>query len=405
MKYRIPFNKPFIIGKELYYIAQSVSSGHIAGNGIFTKKCQALLEKKFGANRIFLTTSCTAALEMAAMLCDIQPGDEVILPSYTFVSTANAFYLRGAKLIFVDIHPDTLNIDEQKIELAITDLTKVIVPVHYAGIGSNMDAIASIAKQKNLLVVEDAAQGMNAKYRERYLGTIGDFGTFSFHETKNLMCGEGGALVVNNEKFLERAEIIREKGTNRNKFFRGEVDKYAWVDIGSSYLPSDILAAYLYAQLERMDEITTRRQDIFQIYYEGLKPLAEHDLLKLPAALNDCQSNYHLFYIILKDERTRNDLINYLKREGILAVFHYVPLHLSPVGRSMGYKAGQLPVTESISSRLLRLPFYYELKPDEQAEIIELIKQFFIDRQRKIEKHFIRLNGFEKVKNGQLCEV
>ena len=405
MKYRIPFNKPFIIGKELYYIAQSVSNGHIAGNGLFTKKCQALMEEKFRTKKVFLTTSCTAALEMAAMLCDIHAGDEIILPSYTFVSTANAFYKLGVKLVFVDIHPDTLNIDEQNVEQSITDRSKVIIPVHYAGISCNMDLIMTISRKYHLLVVEDAAQAVNAKYKHKHLGTFGDFGTFSFHETKNLICGEGGALIVNNAAFIERAEIIWEKGTNRSKFFRGEVDKYTWVDIGSSYLPSEIVAAYLYAQLEKMEEITKRRQEIFQIYDEGLTPLADKGLLKLPTILNESQPNYHLFYILLENEPTRNKLINYLKGKGIHAVFHYVPLHLSPVGQSLGYKAGQLPVTESISSRLLRLPFYYDLKPGEQEEIIDLIGQFFVGQKRKFEKHIIRPINYEGVPCGRLCEA
>ena len=374
---KIPFNKPFIIGKELYYISQSVLSGHIAGDGAFTKKCHALMEEKFNAKKILLANSCTAALEMAAILCEVGPGDEVILPSFTFVSTANAFYLRGAKLVFVDIKPDTLNINETKIEEAITKHTKVIVPVHYAGIGCEMDTIMDIARRHNLYVVEDAAQGVNAKYKNKYLGTIGDIGTFSFHETKNVISGEGGAIVLNNEKFIERAEIIREKGTNRSKFFRGEVDKYTWVDIGSSYLPSDLLAAFLYAQLENMDEIDKRRQEIFDYYYQALAPFANKGLLRQPIITSKSQSNNHLFYIILKDEETRNALMDHLKSKGILAVFHYLPLHLSPVGLSMGYKEGQLPVTESMSGRLLRLPFYYDLKKDEQAEVVKCIKKFF----------------------------
>lgn len=374
---KIPFNKPFIIGKELYYISQSVLSGHIAGDGAFTKKCHALMEEKFNAKKILLANSCTAALEMAAILCEVGPGDEVILPSFTFVSTANAFYLRGAKLVFVDIKPDTLNINETKIEEAITKHTKVIVPVHYAGIGCEMDTIMDIARRHNLYVVEDAAQGVNAKYKNKYLGTIGDIGTFSFHETKNVISGEGGAIVLNNEKFIERAEIIREKGTNRSKFFRGEVDKYTWVDIGSSYLPSDLLAAFLYAQLENMDEIDKRRQEIFDYYYQALAPFANKGLLRQPIITSKSQSNNHLFYIILKDEETRNALMDHLKSKGILAVFHYLPLHLSPVGLSMGYKEGQLPVTESMSGRLLRLPFYYDLKKDEQGEIVKCIKKFF----------------------------
>ena len=379
--YRIPFNKPFIVGKELYYVAQSVLSGHAAGNGPFTKKCHALMEEKFGARKILLTTSCSSALEMAAILCNIQAGDEVILPSFTFVSTANAFHMRGAKLIFVDIRSDTLNIDETKIEEAISDRTKIIVPVHYAGVSCEMEVIKNIAKQHNLVVVEDAAQAVNSKYKNRYLGTIGDLGTFSFHETKNFICGEGGAILINNEKYIERAEIVWEKGTNRSKFFRGEVDKYTWVDIGSSYLISDILAAFLYAQLEKMEEINERRQAIFDRYYKGLMPLANDGLLRLPIISYDSQPNSHLFYIIAQNKKTRDELMDHLKKEGIHAVFHYLPLHLSPIGHAMGYAEGQLPVTEALSDRLLRLPFYYDLTREEQTEVIEAIKKFFTKKR------------------------
>lgn len=376
-RYSIPFNRPFLAGKELYYVAQAVLSGHTAGDGLFTKKCQTLLEEKFRAKKVLLTHSCTAALEMAAILCEVSAGDEVILPSFTFVSTANAFCLRGAKPIFVDIQQDTLNIDVTQIEDAITEQTKVVVPVHYAGIGCEMDAIMDIAGRHNVYVVEDAAQGVNARYRDKYLGTIGDIGTYSFHETKNYICGEGGAIVLNNEKFIERAEIIREKGTNRSKFFRGEVDKYTWVDIGSSFLPSDILAAFLYAQLENMEQINKRRGEHFDYYYKALIPLVNDGKLRLPYVASECQSNSHLFYIILQDENTRNALMNHLKSNGILAVFHYIPLHLSQVGRSMGYVEGQFPVTESMSGRLLRLPFYHDMKQEEQAEVVNEIKYFF----------------------------
>lgn len=387
MRYRIPFNKPFLAGKELYYIAQSVLSGHTAGDGLFTKKCQTLMEEKFGANKILLTNSCTAALEMAAILCEVGPGDEVILPSFTFVSTANAFFLRGAKLIFADIRQDTLNIDETKIEDVITENTKVIVPVHYAGVACEMDTIMDLAHRHDLYVVEDAAQGVNAKHNSSYLGTIGDIGTYSFHETKNYICGEGGAIVVNNGKLVERAEIIREKGTNRSKFFRGEVDKYTWVDIGSSYLPSDILAAFLYAQLENMEQINKRREELFDYYYKALIPLANDGKLRLPYISSECESNSHLFYIILQDENTRNALMDYLKSEGIQALFHYLPLHLSQVGQSMGNTDGQLPVTESMSGRLLRLPFYHDMKKEEQAEVVRAIRDFFHKpRQRNSKK-------------------
>ncbi len=377
MSNKIPFNKPFIVGKELYYIAQSVLSGKIAGDGLYTKKCNSFFEEMFGARKVLLTHSCTAALEMAAILCGIEKGDEVILPSFTFVSTANAFYLRGAKLIFVDIRPDTLNMDETKIEQAVTDRTKVIVPVHYAGVACEMDTIMAIAHKHSLFVVEDAAQGVNAKYKGQFLGTIGDIGTFSFHETKNFISGEGGAIVINNAKFIDRAEIIREKGTNRSKFFRGEIDKYTWVDIGSSYLPSDILAAFLYAQLENIGKINSRRKRLNDFYSRELIPLANDGKLQLPNIASECQSNYHLFYIILEDEKTRNALMDYLKSNGIFAVFHYIPLHISPVGLSMGYSEGQFPVTESMSVRLLRLPFYFDLKQEEQIEVTESIKKFF----------------------------
>jgi dTDP-4-amino-4,6-dideoxygalactose transaminase len=375
--FTIPFNKPFLAGKELFYIAQSVLSGKISGDGVFSKKCHALMEKKFNAKKILLTTSCTSALEMAAILCDVKPGDEVILPSYTFVSTANAFYLRGAKLVFIDIRPDTLNIDESKIEAAVTGRTKVIVPVHYAGVGCEMDTIMAIAKKYNIFVVEDAAQGVNAKYKGDFLGTIGHLGAYSFHETKNFICGEGGAIVINDDTFIERAEIVREKGTNRSKYFRGQVDKYTWVDVGSSYLISDILAAFLFAQLEHMDEINSCRSKIFDRYYSGLSPLAVSGHLQLPDIKANTESNSHIFYVLLKDENTRRNLIDFLKTKNILSVFHYVPLHLSPVGRAMGYCEGSLPITESMSERLLRLPFYFELGENEQMLVIKTIGDFF----------------------------
>lgn len=373
----IPFNKPFIVGKELYYIAQAVLEGHIAGDGIFTRKCHELLEEKFQAKKVLLTHSCTAALEVAALLCDIQPGDEVILPSFTFVSTANAFCLRGARPVFVDIRPDTLNIDETLIDKAVTKHTKAIVPVHYAGVACEMDTIMAIARQHGLLVVEDAAQGVSSLYRDKYLGTIGDLGTYSFHETKNFISGEGGALVINDERFIERAEVIREKGTNRSKFFRGEVDKYSWVDLGSSYLPSDIVAAFLFAQLENIEIINERRQEIYNYYYNGLLSLEKEGFLRLPYIPQGCQCNNHLFYLLLADERTRDELMEHLKGRDIYPVFHYLPLHLSGMGRSMGYMDGDLPVTESVSARLLRLPCYYELSREEQEMVIEEIGHFF----------------------------
>jgi len=377
MEYRVPFNKPFIIGKELYYISQAVLSGRIAGDGIFTRKCHRFMEERYQAKKILLTHSCTAALEMGAILCGIGQGDEVILPSFTFVSTANAFYLRGAKLVFADIREDTLNIDEKLIDGLVTDRAKAIVPVHYAGMACEMDSIMETARKRGLYVIEDAAQAVDSTYKGVHLGTIGDIGAFSFHETKNFISGEGGAIVINSEGFIERAEIIREKGTNRSKFFRGETDKYTWVDIGSSYLPSEIISAFLYAQLENIDLITKRRGEIFEFYAKSLEPLVEKGILRTPGLPDDCTTNFHLFYVILEDEETRNSLMDYLKSRGVLAVFHYVPLHTSPVGLSMGYRQGMLPVTESISSRLLRLPFYYELGQEDQEYVVDCINEFF----------------------------
>lgn len=375
--YDIPFNKPVIIGKELYYIAQSVLSGHTSGDGNFSRLCQQLMSERFGAKQVLMTTSCTAALEMAALLCDLKPGDEVIMPSFTFVSTANAFALRGAKIIFIDIRPDTLNMDENLLENVITERTRAVIPVHYAGVACEMDTINAIAQKNNVLVIEDAAQGVDAKYNGKYLGTIGDFGAFSFHETKNFNCGEGGALLTNNSKYRERAEIIREKGTNRSQFFRGQVDKYTWLEVGSSYTPSDLIAAFLYAQLENMDLITDKRQNIYDQYTERLQPLAEQGVFQLPSIPQHCQTNYHMFYILLKDLDTRSQLIEYLKRDKIQAVFHYVPLHSSPVGQKLGYREGMFPVTENISERLLRLPMYYELTTEEIDNVTESINRFY----------------------------
>jgi len=377
MSCHIPFNKPFIIGKELYYMAQSVLGGHTAGDGVYSKRCQQFMQERFSVKQVLLTTSCTSALEMAAILCDVKPGDEVILPSYTFVSTANAFFMRGARLKFVDIRPDTLNLDESLLDDAITEKTVAIAPVHYAGVACEMDAITKTARAHDIYVIEDAAQGVNARYRGRYLGTIGDMGAFSFHETKNFICGEGGAFVTNSPAFAQRAEIAREKGTNRSQFFRGEIDKYTWVDIGSSYLPSDMLAAFLYAQLEHMDEITMKRKKIYEDYLEALEPLASRGLLVLPTIPTQCEPNYHMFYIIVSDNNTRSELIAYLETCNINAVFHYVPLHTSPVGTKMGYRDGMLPVTEDLSARLLRLPFYYELTDSEVERVADAIYTFF----------------------------
>lgn len=372
----IPFNRPFIVGKELYYIAQAVQRGCLAGDGAFTAKCNSWMQEHFNARKVLLTHSCTAALEMSAILADIQPGDEVILPSYTFVSTANAFALRGAVLKFVDIREDTLNLNEGLIEAAITEKTKVIVPVHYAGIACEMDAIMSIAAKHDLIVIEDAAQAVNATYKGRYLGTIGHLGCYSFHETKNYISGEGGALVVNDERFAVRAEIVREKGTNRRKFLRGEVDKYTWVDIGSSYLPSEMIAAFLYAQLEESEKINNKRRYIWRTYYDSLSPLQEEGLLRLPFVPNGCNHNAHMFYLILPTNKSRDGLISYLQERGIQSVFHYIPLHTSPMGVRVGSYTKRLSVTERLSSRLLRLPCYYELTGEDQSTIINAIRSY-----------------------------
>ena len=374
---KIPFNKPFVVGKELYYIAQAVQQGHLSGDGMFTSKCNAWIQNKFEAKKVLLTHSCTAALEMAAILCDIQPGDEFIVPSYTFVSTVNAFVLRGGVPVFVDIRPDNLNIDEKLIAAAITPKTKAIVPVHYAGVGCEMDVIMDIANRHGLLVVEDAAQGVCATYKGKYLGTIGHLGCYSFHETKNFISGEGGALVINDERFLERAEIIREKGTNRSQFFRGMVDKYTWVDIGSSYLPSEMIAAFLYSQLEESDKITNKRLKIWNLYHELLAPLESAGWLRRPKYPEYCCHNAHMYYILLSDLETRTQLIDFLRKEGISSVFHYVPLHSAPQGKKLVGKDINLPVTDDCSERLLRLPCYYELTNEEIEFVVRIIREFF----------------------------
>ncbi|HEY4311678.1 MAG TPA: dTDP-4-amino-4,6-dideoxygalactose transaminase [Pirellulales bacterium] len=373
---RIPFNKPFIAGKEMYYIAQAVAAGKIAGDGHFTQQCARLLEREFDIPKVLMTPSCTAALEMAAILCDLRAGDEVILPSYTFVSTANAFVRLGAKPVFVDVRRDTLNIDEDLIEDAITPRTKAICPVHYAGVGCDMNRIMEIAERHGLLVVEDAAQGVNATYEDRALGAIGHLGAYSFHETKNYVCGEGGALCINTPELIERAEIIREKGTNRSRFFRGMVDKYTWVDVGSSYVPSELCSAFLLAQLEMLAEVSDRRRMLFENYERLLKPLAAMGLLSLAKLPATCQTNYHMFYVLLPDCPTRDALMASLKQDGIGAVFHYVPLHLSPMGESFGYRAGDLPVTENLAGRLLRLPFYFDLSLEDQHEVVAHVTRF-----------------------------
>ncbi len=382
----IPFNKPFIAGKELYYIAQAVTYGNIAGDGYFTQECSRFLETKFGIRKALLTPSCTAALEMAAMLCDLKPGDEVILPSFTFVSTASSVVRVGAKPVFVDIRPDTLNLDESLVEEAITKNTKAIFPVHYAGVGCEMDRLMTIANQYGLKVVEDAAQGVHAYYNKKALGSIGHLGTYSFHETKNYISGEGGALCINDPELIERSEIIRDKGTNRQKFYRGEVDKYTWVDHGSSYVPSEIVSAFLFGQLEMMETISIRRENIYSNYLQALKPLAEKGYLQLPFLPEDCVSNYHMFYILLPDGKTRDRLMYYLKEQGITAVFHYVPLHSSPMGKKVGRTYGNLENTDNISSRLLRLPFFYEITDQQQDFIQSHIHQFLTAYHQKKQK-------------------
>jgi len=376
MQPRIPFNKPFFTGKELPYIARAIISKNIAADGYFTHACSRLLEQRFGIHKVLMTPSCSAALEMTAMLCGLKPGDEVILPSFTFVSTANAVVRLGARPVFVDICPYTLNIDEELIEQVITPKTKAIFPVHYAGVSCEMDLITAIAKDYNLLVVEDAAQGVNAFYKGRALGSIGHLGTYSFHDTKNYICGEGGALCINSPEMVERAEIIRDKGTNRSQFLRGEVDKYTWVDVGSSHVPSEIVCAFLYAQLEMMEAITESRRKIYQFYHHHLRPLEEQGLLRLPFAPKDCASNYHISYVLLPTPEIRNSLITYLKQNGIQAVFHYVPLHSSPVGKTFGYQEGDLPITEKLSMCLLRLPLYPNLTEEEQLYVVNHLTLF-----------------------------
>lgn len=372
----ISFNKAPCTGKELAYIQQAMGNGKLCGDGPFTKKCSAWMCETFQVNHCLLTTSCTHALEMAAYLSDIQPGDEVIMPSYTFVSTADAFVLRGAKIVFVDIRPDTMNIDEKLIEGAITERTRVIVVVHYAGVACAMDEILAIAKKHGLIVVEDAAQGVNAWYKGRALGTIGDFGCYSFHETKNYTMGEGGALLFNDEKYRDRAEILREKGTDRSKFFRGQIDKYTWVDYGSSYLPSDMNAAYLYAQLEMAEEINEKRMRIYNYYKEKLTPLASQGAVELPHVPDYAVHNAHMFYMKLKDLRTRTSFIAYLKVHGILAVFHYIPLHSSKAGQRFGRFYGEDVYTTKESERLVRLPMFYNLDMEHVRYITDTILQF-----------------------------
>ncbi|MDO4519414.1 MAG: dTDP-4-amino-4,6-dideoxygalactose transaminase [Eubacteriales bacterium] len=369
----IEFNRPAIVGHEIEYIQDAIQKGKLCGDGSYTKKCSEWMKTHYDVKHVLLTTSCTHALEMAAYLADIQPGDEVIMPSYTFVSTADAFVLRGAKIVFVDIRPDTMNIDENLIEDAITEKTRAIVPVHYAGVGCEMDKIMELARKYNLKVIEDAAQGIDATYKGKALGTIGDFGCFSFHETKNYTMGEGGAIVFQDEKYIEKAEILREKGTDRSKFFRGQVDKYRWMDFGSSYLPSELNAAYLYAQLEEHEKINKKRMEIFDYYQEKLTPLAEQGLIEQPTIPEGCKHNAHMYYIKVKDLATRTSLLSYLREKEIYSVFHYVPLHSSPAGMKYGRFHGEDRYTTKESERLLRLPMFYNLEMEDVKKVADAI--------------------------------
>ncbi|MED9967604.1 MAG: dTDP-4-amino-4,6-dideoxygalactose transaminase [Blautia sp.] len=372
----IDFNRPAFVGKEMDYIMDAVNRGMLCGDGIYTKKCSRWMEERFRVKHTLLTTSCTHALEMAAYLAGIEDGDEVIMPSYTFVSTADAFVLRGAKIVFVDIRPDTMNIDEQLIEQAITPRTKAIVPVHYAGVACEMDTIMKLALKYNLKVIEDAAQGVDASYKGRALGTIGDFGCYSFHETKNYTMGEGGALLFQKEEYLEKAEILREKGTDRSKFFRGQVDKYRWMDYGSSYLPSELNAAYLYAQLEESDRISSKRMEIYNYYHRNLKGLAEEGKIEQPFVPDECMHNAHMYYLKVRDMEVRTRLLRYLRENGINSVFHYVPLHSSPAGLRFGRFAGEDIYTTRESERLLRLPMFYNLDMEQVKRIVDVLAAF-----------------------------
>jgi len=377
---RIPFNRYQILGNEIKYIKEAIASGHISGDGKFTNKCNSYFEKFLGVKKCLLTTSCTDALEMAALLIGLKPGDEIIVPSFTFVSTINAFVLRGAKPIFIDIRSDTLNLDETQLENLITDKTKAIVPVHYAGVGCEMNTIMDIANHYKIPVVEDNAHGLFGKYKGKYLGTFGTFSTQSFHETKNISCGEGGSLNINDSKYITRAEIIREKGTNRSRFFRGMVDKYTWVDIGSSFLPSDILAAILYAQLEQHDKTQAKRKMIWEYYNENLKDWAHKNSVGLPNIPENCDQAYHMFYLIMSSHKQRSALIEHLKENDIMAVFHYLPLHLSDMGEKFGYKIGEFPVTEKMSEYLIRLPFFNNISENDLLTVVDTVNKFQINK-------------------------
>ena len=374
----MPFNVPPFVGDELKYVEQAIQNHKISGDGVFTKKCNAWFENRFSAQKVLLTTSGTSALDMAMLLCKFKAGDEVILPSYTFSSTATSILVGGGVPVFVDVRPDTMNIDETKIEAAITERTKAVVVVHYAGVACDMDAVTAIAKRHNLKIIEDAAQGVMSTYKGRALGTIGDFGCYSFHETKNYSMGEGGALVINDPAFNERAEILREKGTNRSKFFRGQIDKYTWVDVGDSYLPSEINAAYLWAQLQRADEVNQNRLTTWQFYYDELKPLADAGKLELPTVPPECQHNGHMFWLKLKDLDERTKFIAHMRGNGVACVFHYVPLHSAPAGKKYCRFHGEDRYTTRESERLARLPLYYGLKAQDAAQVVDAVKKFFV---------------------------
>lgn len=377
----IPFNRSSLLGREMEYIAQTMAVGQIAGDQTFSKKCQELLEQALGVPRVLVTTSCTHALEMAALLLDLQPGDEVIVPSFTFVSTASAFALRGARIVFADIRPDTLNLDETRLEGLMGPRTKAVVPMHYAGVGCAMESIIAQAARRGVAVVEDNAHGLFGKYQGRWLGTLGALATQSFHETKNITCGEGGALLINDPRFIERAEIVREKGTNRSRFFRGQVDKYTWVDLGSSYVMSDVLAAFLYGQLELWPEIQARRRRIWERYEAGLADWTDRHGVRRPVVPPECEPAWHMYYLLLPSLAVRQGLIAHLRARGILGVFHYLPLHLSDMGRRHGGRPGDCPVSEDLSDRLLRLPFYNTLSEAEQHRVVEAIEEFPMARR------------------------
>jgi len=374
----VPFNRISVVGNEMHYVAEALRESRIAGDGAFTRKCSALLEESLGVPKVLLTTSCTHALEMSALLLEIQPGDEVIIPAFTFVSTVNAFVLRGAHPVFIDVHPATLNLDESLLESLITARTKAVVPVHYAGVACAMEKISAIAARHGIPVVEDNAHGLFGKYHGKYLGTFGALATQSFHETKNFVCGEGGALLINDPSYVERAEIIREKGTDRSRFFRGQVDKYTWVDLGSSYLPSDMLAAFLFGQIEARDRVQADRKSTWERYQSGIAGWAAEAGIGLPCIPSGCEHPYHMYYILAPSLERRQALIAHLKGRGISAVFHYLPLHLSAMGRRFGGKQGDCPVTEDVSERLLRLPFYYGLKEEDQDSVIRALREFFL---------------------------